>query len=180
MAKQRYVSTAFWNDAFVLDLEMDEKLLFLYLITNPRTDLCGAYEIALKRIAFDTEISAERVISIIDKFQACEKVWYDGGWIILQNFVKHQTLNPRVVAGIKNSFERCPSWVQDRLLIAYRKLSIAFDWLPQSESQREYEPNPKTKLDVSASGSKTTTKRRTVREVGRDVLAQTEEFYGSY
>jgi hypothetical protein len=40
MAKQRYVRTSFWTDKYIEELSPNEKLIFLYLLTNECTNLC--------------------------------------------------------------------------------------------------------------------------------------------
>jgi hypothetical protein len=52
--KLRSVNTRFWEDPFVEELTPSEKLLFLYLLTNPLANLLGIYEITIKRISYDT------------------------------------------------------------------------------------------------------------------------------
>ena len=54
MAKQRYLSTSFWTDSYVEKLDPSEKLLFIFLLTNDSTNLCGIYEITTRRISFET------------------------------------------------------------------------------------------------------------------------------
>jgi hypothetical protein len=51
---QRIVNDEFWTDPYIEDLDPSEKLIFLYLITNPLCNIAGAYEIRLKRIAYET------------------------------------------------------------------------------------------------------------------------------
>jgi len=46
MAKNRYINTKFWDDPFIAELSIKEKLLYLYLITNPLTNAAGIYEIS--------------------------------------------------------------------------------------------------------------------------------------
>jgi hypothetical protein len=60
MAKQRVVNTRFWDDDYIMELGPTEKLVFLYVLTNPLTDLCGAYQITLKRISFDTGLRRKK------------------------------------------------------------------------------------------------------------------------
>jgi len=43
MSKLRSVSTSFWSDPFIEDLSPEHKLLFLYLITNEKTNMLGIY-----------------------------------------------------------------------------------------------------------------------------------------
>ena len=69
MAKQRVVNTYYWDDPFIHRLAQDEKLLFLYALTNPHTDLCGAYEITIEKIEFQTKISEKRITEIFAKFE---------------------------------------------------------------------------------------------------------------
>ena len=41
--KQRYINTKFWDDNYVIQLDPSEKLMFIYFITNPLTNICGIY-----------------------------------------------------------------------------------------------------------------------------------------
>ena len=45
MANYRQIHTQIWRDNWFLDLEPDEKLLFIYLFSNDSTNLAGLYEI---------------------------------------------------------------------------------------------------------------------------------------
>lgn len=123
MAKQRYINTRFWDDDFVIDLDPIEKLLFIYLLTNPLTEIAGAYEITPRRMAFDTGIDREMCLKILRRFEDADKIIYRDGWILVCNFIKHQTMNPKIQAGIEKSVSHCPDWVKDRLSIAYDSLS---------------------------------------------------------
>lgn len=115
MAKQRYISTHFWDDSYIINLDPIEKLLYLYLLTNPLTDICGAYEINLRRIGLDTGIDREMVLKILDRFEKANKITYQNGWVLIHNFIKNQASNPSVLAGIARSLNDCPDWVLDRL-----------------------------------------------------------------
>ncbi len=72
LAKQRIVNTKFWDDSYITRLTPTEKLLFLYLITNPLTNISGVYELPLKRVAFDTGFSSatapsgEAIVGLVD------------------------------------------------------------------------------------------------------------------
>lgn len=110
MSKQRYVDTRFWDDPYIACLDPSEKLLFLYLITNPLTNISGIYEITLRRIQFDTGFNEDMVKKILDRFARDGKVVYRGGWIAVKNFIKHQNVNnPKIRAGIKATMAGAPS-----------------------------------------------------------------------
>lgn len=108
MAKNRYIDTKFWDDNYTSNLDPIEKLLFLYLLTNPLTNICGIYEIPLKRIAFDTGIDKEMVSKIIDRFTKENKVKYLNGWLAIKNWLKHQAEDGNVKKGIENGLKLAP------------------------------------------------------------------------
>ena len=115
MSKQRYISTKFWQDNYIIDKDPIEKLLFLYLLTNPLTNILGIYEISIKIIAFDTGIDSEMILKILERFEKDDKVKYFKGHIALKNFTKHQKDNPKINKGIEILISETPlellSWV---------------------------------------------------------------------
>lgn len=117
------INTRFWIDDYISNLDPIEKLLFLYLLTNPSTDICGIYELPIKNIALDTGMDKEMVLKIIDRFSRDGKVFYSNGWVAIKNFVKHQIDNPKVQQGIKNGLDKAPQELIHRIHIDYRALS---------------------------------------------------------
>lgn len=95
MASNRYISTSFWDDKWIQTLDSQEKLLYMYLLTNPLTTLAGVYRITIRRISFDTKIDESIVSQIIKNFKRAKKVFMRGDWIILPNFPKHQKITAR-------------------------------------------------------------------------------------
>ena len=123
VAKQRIVNTKFWDDSYIAGLTPAEKLLFLYLITNPLTNISGVYELPIRRAAFDVGLSAEVVETAFGKFETDGKIARFSGWVGVTNFVKHQTLNPKIKIGILQELKRAPKEVVDRVSIDYQSLS---------------------------------------------------------
>ncbi|MGL5330008.1 MAG: hypothetical protein ACRDD7_12115 [Peptostreptococcaceae bacterium] len=69
MAIYRSVHVAFWKDPKVLEeFTPEDKLFFLYLMTNPNTTQIGIYKITKKQIAFEMGYSLESVNSIMNRF----------------------------------------------------------------------------------------------------------------
>ena len=134
MAKQRIVNTKFWDDSYITRLSPTEKLLFLYLITNPLTNISGVYELPLKRVAFDTGISADRAETIFKKLENDGKLVVTDGWVGVVNFIKHQSLNPKIKQGILSELKRAPKCVTERLSIDYQSLCVGSDSLSHSNS----------------------------------------------
>jgi hypothetical protein len=100
MAKQRMVNTRFWIDSYVSTLDPIERLVFLYLLTNSNTNICGIYEIPIRRIAFDIGIDTQVAQTIMGRLERDGKIMYRDGWVAIKNFIKHQAINPKVQAGI--------------------------------------------------------------------------------
>lgn len=121
MAKQRIVNTAFWDDSYISKLNTVEKLLFLYLLTNPLTNISGVYQISNRRIAFDTGIDSATIDKIIKRLSKDKKVKRVKDWIVLVNFVEHQNLNPKVITGIEREINGLPPEIS--LYIDYDRLS---------------------------------------------------------
>lgn len=123
VAKQRIVNTKFWDDSYIAGLTPSEKLVFLYLITNPLTNIAGVYELPLRRAAFDIGLTNDEVESVFRKFEADGKIARNAGWIGITNFVKHQTLNPKIKVGILHELKKAPKEVVDRVSIDYQSLT---------------------------------------------------------
>lgn len=116
MAKKRYINTKFWSDNYISDLDPIEKLLFIYFITNPYTDICGVYEISLKQIALDTGIDKQEMLpKIINRFSRDKKIYYIDGWIYVKNFAKHQAENESVKKGIERSLGDVPEHIMAKI-----------------------------------------------------------------
>ena len=74
MSKLRSINTAIWSDTWFEDLTPNEKLLFIYLITNEKTNMLGVYEASVKKISFETGINKETVSKALKGFETIGKV----------------------------------------------------------------------------------------------------------
>jgi hypothetical protein len=96
MSKLRSVSMEMWDDNWFSSLNTNEKVVFLYLITNHKTNMLGVYEITMGLISFQTKVSVDEVKTILVKFTKDGKLKIVDDYIILMNFVKHQNYNPNM------------------------------------------------------------------------------------
>jgi hypothetical protein len=108
MSKKRYVNTTFWRDDYISSLDPSEKLLFLYLLTCPDTTIAGVYQIPIKIIAADTGFDKDMIVKILERLERDGKVLYRDGWIAIKNFLKHQSENPSVRAGVERELVSVP------------------------------------------------------------------------
>jgi len=114
--KMRSVNTRFWDDSFIQDINPTEKLLFLYLLTNPLTNILGIYEISLRRISFDTGLNKEIIQKGLERFERVRKVYYIDEFIILPNFLKNQKLNSNMKVGVSKIFNELPNELKHNVL----------------------------------------------------------------
>lgn len=114
--KLRSVNTKFWDDRYIITLTPNEKLLFLYLLTNPLTNLLGIYEISESRIAFDIGLKEGIISNGLERFRKDKKVYYDFGFIIIPNFLKNQNLNANMKVGVVKEFNQLPKDLKDSIL----------------------------------------------------------------
>lgn len=149
-AKLRSVNTKFWDDQYVIDLDPREKLLFLYFLTNPLTNLAGVYEISLKRIASDTDIDKDMVSKMIERFEEDKKILYRDGYIFLSNYQKNQNYNPKMVTNVENTLMSFPKSIRMiyENLIKNEEYSL---YIPYRESESEDESEIKSEDEVEDS-----------------------------
>ena len=127
MAQNRYISTSYWKDNYVADLDPSEKLLFIYLLTNPRTTIAGVYEINFREIAFDTGFDVEMVRKVMDRFMVDGKIIHSNGWVVLRNWLKHQAINPSVSKGIDRTLKQLPDNLLEFVIASEKGEAIGID-----------------------------------------------------
>jgi len=75
IAIYRFIRVDLWKDSKVCEkMSPREKLLFVYLLTNPYTTQIGIYTITVKQIAFDLGFTKPFVKSTLIKFQEEYKI----------------------------------------------------------------------------------------------------------
>jgi hypothetical protein len=95
MATQRYISTSFWDDGWIHKLDPSEKLLYIYFLTNPLTNIAGVYQITLDRMIYDTGFNENTIRHILEKFEKAKKCFFRDGWLIIPSWPKHQKWKQR-------------------------------------------------------------------------------------
>ena len=107
------INTRFWDDNYTSNLDPIEKLLFLYVLTNTSTNICGVYEIPIKKVASETGLDKDMVMKVLERFAADNKIYYSDGWMIVKNFAKNQNLNSlSVKKGIESELKKVPDHIK--------------------------------------------------------------------
>lgn len=69
MALYRNIHLSFWQDTKVTDdFTPEDRYFYLYLLTNPHTNLCGCYEISIKQMTNEMGYDVKKVGKLIDRF----------------------------------------------------------------------------------------------------------------
>lgn len=159
MSKSRSIKTHFWNDTFIGELEPEEKLLYIYLITNPLTNMLGVYEIQIRRICFDTKLSLETVTEGLETLKKDKKADYVDGYIILANFVRNQNYNTNMLKSAVSDMEELPLSVLKtpifgRVMEWFRRVPDRYEMVRNIEVEVEGEKEVEEEdIYVSTSGS---------------------------
>lgn len=156
MANYRQIHVSIWKDSWFLDLEPDEKLLFIYLFSNESTSLAGIYRISKKVIAFEANIEPERIEEILAKFEVAGKVYCEDDLIWIVNMRKyHETKSIKVQKRIASDVDFIPDCPLKRRYIAYTNSEIPYGYPIDTEPQlKEEEKEDEEEDKVSPSSDR--------------------------
>lgn len=103
MAIYRSIQMSFWTDPKVIDaFTPEDKYFYLYLMTNPHTNLCGCYEISERQIENETGYTKKVIQKQLDRMCKIHKVvdycketkevlitnWHKYNWTVSDKFRK--------------------------------------------------------------------------------------------
>lgn len=71
----RQIWMSFWTDAKVDDdFTPEDKYFYLYLLTNPHTNMCGCYEISMKQMSKETGYNEDTVKRLLERMKTIHGV----------------------------------------------------------------------------------------------------------
>ena len=116
MSKNHLINSDFWRDPYTSNLDPVEKLLFLYLISNPDSNIAGAYQLPIKIIAVDTGVDKDMILKIAERFLRDDKIFIYDGWVAIKNRAKFNKLdNPNIQKGIIDIINKSPEFIREFL-----------------------------------------------------------------
>lgn len=104
MAVYRTIQLSFWTDSKVDDeFTPEDKYFYLYLLTNPHTNICGCYEIGEKQCSRETGYNTETISRLLYRFEHVHNVirydaktkevlilnWHKYNWTRSEKLVKN-------------------------------------------------------------------------------------------
>ena len=155
MSKLRSLSTAFWSDPFVEDLTPQQKLLFIYLITNEKTNMLGIYENSIRKISFETGIKKDDIEKALKEFERLGKVKYSNNYVVLVNYMKHQNYNTNMKKSAIDIYNKLPNHLKgntlsvskDNPIEGFKSLLNHYGMVRKVEYEYEYEYEAERELE---------------------------------
>ena len=143
--KTRIIQTRFWQDTFIDTLDHKAKLLFIYLLSNYRVELTGAYELPISHMALETGLPITDVETALTAISA--KIGYIHGYVIIFNHKKYQDYskgNENQQRAFARELDNLPDLVQEAL---NRGFQLVDNQLPTSYiSSSQLDINKKTEI----------------------------------
>lgn len=183
MADYRTIKPSIWSDPYFEELNSYEKLLYIYLFSNPHINNAGVMKVSHRKIIFETFADKEQFDSAIRKFTKDKKVMLFDEWIYVCNFIKHQTnTSPKMLANIHKQLELIPVKIVSVINQQYPELKIPSKYLtdtnqipleyPTDGLERELE------LELELEEEKEGEKEGELRapEISHPVLTTTDDF----
>ncbi len=110
MARYRKIDPRIWNDAKFSNLSNDAKLLFIYLLTSPQTQMIGAVPMRAESVAAELGFDMERYgIRYQELYDMGIAEYDDRGLYWVKNFLKYNSPdNPKVVISWRECLDFLP------------------------------------------------------------------------
>ena len=104
MALYRNVNLSFWTDTKIDDdFTPEDKYFFLYLLTNPHTNICGCYEISMKQMCRETGYNEDTILRLLKRMEyehGVIKYSKTNKEVLVLNWSKYNWANPSVRKGV--------------------------------------------------------------------------------
>lgn len=136
MSYFRQIHTLIWKDGDFLELDPDEKLLFIYFFSNENTTLSGLYKIPLKVISFETNLTVEFIKDALEKFEQLEKIYYREGYVFVKNFQRYNRGGEKVAIAIQNEIKNLEDCEIKKIYMDYYHPEIGYEYPIHTSSLR--------------------------------------------
>lgn len=108
MAIYRQIQIDFWQDELITEFTPEDKLFYLYLMTNSKTNQCGIYRINKRIMAFDIGWNVDTVDKMLARFVSYGRIKYNEAEneIYIVNWIKHNSArSPKVAARVDSELK---------------------------------------------------------------------------
>lgn len=122
----RTIDTDIWSNAWFYDLKPAQKVMYIFLFSNPMVSNIGVLEVSRKQFASTTGVSLPTANKFLAELEQDGQVVVDGRLILLTKFIAKQThfggkdteanKNDNLVKNLRNLWAACPSEKFKRVL----------------------------------------------------------------
>lgn len=155
MAEFRNIHTRIWKDTWFSELAPDEKLLFIYLFSNERASVCGMYELPIKYIVFETGLSKDRVLKILDRFSKDVKAYYKNGVVWVVNLKRYNSSgdSSKVAIRIAKDIATIPDCEIKRMYHLHENIPYPEQQIPYSMKSPDTDTDTDTDTETETIGA---------------------------
>lgn len=89
--KTRILYTKIWQDSFFTSLSIEEKIVFIYYLTNDQVNIIHFYECPDRKVIFETGISTQKLQTFKKKLQANNKIGFYKDYVFLVNANRYES-----------------------------------------------------------------------------------------
>jgi hypothetical protein len=177
MANYRNISISFWTDSKVDDdFTPEDKYFYLYLLTNPHTNICGCYEISMKQMERETGYNTDTIKRLLQRMENQHKVIQysqETKEVLILNWCKYNWTDS---AKVKSAVGKVAIHIKSEQFKRYviDILSIGYPYRIDTLSMSYTYP-----MDTSVSDTDTDTVSETGTVSGTETETETENRYRS-
>lgn len=107
MAIYRNVQLSFWTDNKVEDeFTPEDKFFYLYLLTNPQTNICGCYEVSYSQMSYQTGYNKDTINRLLERFEKEHNIIRyskDTKEVLILHWYKYNwSKSEKVLTGVEN------------------------------------------------------------------------------
>jgi len=106
--ERSYPKSYFYQDPYIIELSISEAWFYQFLIQNQRNTKMGVYELTPFLLTVESKCTLEEIETYLEKFVKDNKIQIVKGYIILNNFLKHQAFNENTMIAILKQFLELP------------------------------------------------------------------------
>lgn len=94
MDRYTQVYTRLWKDDAVLKLDHLSKLVYMYLLTNQDTNICGYYKLTMLSITTELNLNDEEVRQVLSGLVDAKLIKYDAkeSLVLIPNYLKYNQI----------------------------------------------------------------------------------------
>ena len=121
MSKRTWIDSDIWSDTE--DLTDDEKIAYLYLLTNDQRNIAGYYKLNIRHMAFDLGVTESRLLKTLTREQKYWKYDIETSQVLIPKFTRYNIVKSKQQIAAMNAeltkLKVCPlhkvfleSWIE--------------------------------------------------------------------